>query len=193
MKTLMSALLLVVTVSANADTLFARLDGRDGGEPSYTLGMLSDDGLAAWAIGLPSSPILMAGYSHRYQLNPQTSLTGVGYLARFTALDQWYLEPAAVLLGSAGDFRYKLFGGFYAPLNGGPWRGYIDQGNVTFAVSPDLGLGLGTSARFTEGQKSSFGLGPVVTWRTGQLSLSARWLAGVNQPNSFRMEVSTPF
>lgn len=176
-----------------AETLFARLDSSANSEPSYTLGMLSNDGLAAWAIGLPHNPILMAGYSHRFQLNKRTSLMGIVYGARYTQLDQWYVEPASVLLGSYGDLRLKLFGGFYAPLNGGPWRGYVDQGNVTLAVAPGLDLGLGTNARFTAGKKSSFGVGPQVNWRTGDIRLSVRWLNGVNQADSARLELNCPF
>lgn len=193
MKKITLLVSLLIVSAAGADTLFARTELKDGQNPSYTLGYCTSEGLEAWAFALPSFPILEVGYTHYFPLSGKTAVLAGGYMSRWCQVDQWYAEPAAIWFAHAGDFKVKSFWGAYVPLNGGALQAYCDPTNLTFQISPSVDLGVAANAWFADGSKPSCGFGPVVNWKVNDLSFSARALAGVNQPNSFRFEVTAPF
>ena len=192
MKTLM--LVLVVISSANADMLMGRVDAKDGREPGYTFGYCHESGAEVWTFSQPNFPIWEAGYSTYVPLNKRTGVLVAGYISRWEKVDQWFVEPTAIVFSRIGNLKLKAFWGAYAPLNGGAWQLYSNPTSLMAPVTRRLDLGIATTCWFTEGAKPTFGVGPTASLKVGSdLTLGAWALMGVNQPDTVRLEAKFTF
>lgn len=197
MRNLLVSLLVVVS-SANADMLLGRMDASTGRESGYTFGYCHDVGkggsLEAWTFAQPNFPIYEVGYSHYLPLSGKTGVLACGYVSYWSKVDQWFAEPAAILLSRVGDLKLKAFWGAYAPLNGGAWQLYCNPTSLMAPVTRRLDLGVATTCWFAEGAKPTFGVGPTASLKIGSdLTLGAWALMGVNQPDTVRLEAKLTF
>ena len=183
----------LMTMAVRADVLIGRMETGDGREPSYTLGVCTNEGPEFWAFAVPNFPILEFGYTHYFPLGKRSGVLAGGYVSRWCEVNQWYAEPIAIGFTRLGDWKVKAFFGAYAPLNGGPWQLYSNPTQITTAVTPNVDLGVAGTCWFTQGAKPTFGFGPTGSLKVGDLTFSARALVGINQQNSVRFEVTCPF
>lgn len=197
MNKLISALVVLIATSAQAQSVTLREDMRDGRKPSLTFGLAGSGGLRLWGLNANKAPTWELGMvtPQPIKITSNLSVTAGGFASYWQGEKRVYLEPWSYTRLQVGRWSVAAKLSAYLPwLGGGSWKLFSDRTECLYRVTPRWSLGLAAGdAWLVSGKKPRIGVGPTLTGRLGTVSVTGRLLYGVNEPNSLRVETTLPF
>lgn len=174
MKTLimMVALLFVSTVAGAQTLLINRFDASHGGQPSYSLGIITPQ-LEVWGFGWNTpSPDLEIGH---FWPAAKGKIQLGGYLVSWPAQQKQFLLPWVDYSDSAGNLRVNIGVAHYTRINRGPNAWFINDSSLRYDIGHHLEVGTVVSLWGHQGAPYMWRVGSTIRWRAGKASCRVNW------------------
>lgn len=192
MKRIFGVVALLVVTAASAGELVGYTDITSGGKPSSVMGVCVP-GFELWTFCQPDFPLWEAGSTGLWQIGPRTALLGGGYASYWQRTGKWYAEPYAIVWHELGNTRLTGKIGIYLPLSGDRCHAFSDEMSATWPISKSLRAGVTSKWWATAGVPMDLGIGPMIEYKTGTITLGSRLTIENHSSPVFRALVSTSF